>query len=153
MKKIALLPILIFLTAVVLFIAISNYKSPKDMDPKQATSNNKIVTNDEKTAGGSTPNTPTITTAPVVTAALDLIIISPVADSTVSESSVVVKGKVNPKAYVIINEYDLTPGKDGSFEQRVNLDEGENYISVVAYDDDGNSSERELLVVRTVEGI
>lgn len=152
MKKIALLPILIFLTAVALFIVISNYKSPKDKDPKQATAN-KMVTDDKKTTGGSTPNTPTITSAPVVTAALDLIIISPVADSTVSTSSVVVKGKVNPKAYVIINEYDLTPGKDGSFEQRINLDEGENYISVVAYDDDGNSSERELLVVRTVEGI
>lgn len=152
MKKIALLPILIFLTAVALFIAISNYKSPKDKDPKQATTN-KIVADDEKIAGGSTPNTPTVTTAPVVTAALDLIITSPVVDSTVSTSSVVVKGKVNPKAYVIINEYDLTPGKDGSFEQRINLDEGENYISVVAYDDDGNSSERELLVVRTVEGI
>lgn len=150
MKKIILLPILIFLTAIALFIAISNYKSPNEEEVKSTT--NKIASEEEKTGEETSVNTP-ITAAPVVSAELDLIITSPGADTTVNESAIIVKGKVNPKAYVIINEYDLTPGKDGSFEQRINLDEGENYISVVAYDDDGNSSERELLVVRTVEEI
>lgn len=151
MKKIILLPILISLTAIALFIAISNYKSPNE-EEVQSTTTNKIATEEEKTGEETSVNT-SITAAPVVSAELDLIITSPGADTTVNESVIIVKGKVNPKAYVIINEYDLTPGKDGSFEQRINLDEGENYISVVAYDDDGNSSERELLVVRTVEEI
>jgi hypothetical protein len=153
MKKIALLPILIVLTAATLFIAISNYQSPKETRVKPTTTNLPLQKSEELAEEKSTSNTPTSAPQSVVNATLDLVIMSPQSDTTVNATSITVKGTVNPKAYVIINEYDITPGKDGSFEQKIALDEGENYISIVAYDDDGNSSERELLVVRTVEEI
>lgn len=150
MKKTALLPILILLTAAVVVVVILNYKTPKEGTQKQ-TAANTATSKETKNTQRSSANSPLLTTSPVVNADINLIITSPAAAATVSESSVTVKGTVNPRAHVIINEYDLTPGKDGSFEQLITLDEGENYISVVAYDDDGNSSERELLIVRTVE--
>ena len=151
MKKIALLPILIVLTAATLFIAITNYQSPKETTIKQRVNDATPLENKQAAGEKSIASTPTLAPQRVVNATLDLVIMSPQSDTTVNASSVTVKGTVNPKAYVIINEYDITPGKDGSFEQRIALDEGENYISIVAYDDDGNSTERELLVVRTVE--
>lgn len=151
MKKIALLPILIVLTAATLFIAISNYQSPKEPNSKQRTDDTTPLKNEQLPGEKVITTTPTNTPQRAVNAMIDLVVISPQSDTTVNGSSITVKGTVNPKAYLIINEYDITPGKDGSFEQRIALDEGENYISIVAYDDDGNSSERELLVVRTVE--
>jgi hypothetical protein len=52
-----------------------------------------------------------------------------------------------------VNDQELTSNADGSFSTTVLLDEGENYISVVAYDEVGNSAERELLVTRNTAGL
>jgi len=84
---------------------------------------------------------------------LDLTISSPTSGAVVALTEIVVKGKVNPRANVIVNDEDIKLSIDGTFEKKLPIDEGDNYISVVAYDDLGNSAERELLITRTISGI
>lgn len=79
---------------------------------------------------------------------MNLIINSPQSNHATSQGSVQVEGITSPRAHVIVNEYELRADSRGSFSQRVSLDEGENYISVVAYTEEGAVAEKELLIVR-----
>ena len=81
-----------------------------------------------------------------------LVISNPPNNITTKESSVTVSGKTTPSATVMVNEYEMTAGKDGSFSKIVSLDDGENYISVVAYTANGDVAEQELKITKEVEG-
>jgi hypothetical protein len=59
-----------------------------------------------------------------------------------------VTGKTVPGANVIVNEYEMKADATGVFSRTVSLDEGENYISIVAYTDTGEVAETELMIVR-----
>lgn len=79
-----------------------------------------------------------------------LTVTAPPNNSTTSDSTVTITGTTTPGANVMINEYELTAGANGSFAKTVALDDGENYFSVVAYTAGGYVAEQELVVVKNV---
>ena len=60
--------------------------------------------------------------------------------------SVTVTGKSFPYAEVFINDTEIKADASGNFTAPVTLDEGENIISVMANDENGNSAEQEITV-------
>lgn len=93
------------------------------------------------------------TTAAVVSSQINLLISSPTSGVEVDSTSISVTGTTGKNVNVIVNEQELMSNADGTFKATVLLDEGENYISIVAYDELGNSAEREIMVTRTVSGL
>lgn len=75
-----------------------------------------------------------------------LAIVSPADKDTVSEPRVSVRGRTAPNAEVFINEVETRADASGNFSATVPLEEGENYILVVANDERGSFSEKELTV-------
>ena len=55
-------------------------------------------------------------------------------------------GKTIANGYIFINEQELKADVNGVFASATTLDEGENYILIVASDDLGNSVEKDILV-------
>jgi hypothetical protein len=114
---------------------------------------NKNANSSPNSAITSVPS-PTLALLPAPTLAvmsqINLIITSPESGSTVDGTSITVSGTTKPKIDVVVNDQELLSGADGSFNTSVTLDEGENYISIVAYDEDGNVAEREILIMRTM---
>lgn len=141
MKKTIIISLIL---SVILLVFV--FKSGSNKSPQQSTSQadvNETVINTLKTAIDTSSSSKS----------LDLVINEPISGTELQKSSIIIKGQVNPKAHVIVNETDVTLRVNGEFVQQVILDEGENYISIVAYDDEGNATERELLIIRTIEGI
>lgn len=141
MKKTIIVPLILG----VILLAFA-FKSGSNKSLQQSTSQTDIsetATNTSKTAQENS----------TYLKSLDLVIDEPLSGTEVQKDSISIKGRVNPKAHVIVNEADVTLGVNGEFDQQVTLDEGENYISIVAYDDEGNAAERELLIIRTIEGL
>ena len=66
--------------------------------------------------------------------------------SVITSSPVTVKGQTAPNASVFINELELQADNQGLFTAKLNLEEGINYIIIVANDVDGNFAEKELTV-------
>jgi hypothetical protein len=77
---------------------------------------------------------------------ITLKITSPSDGATVTSPAVTIKGVTIPNAEVSVNDKDVTAGATGSFAVSLTLDEGDNYISVVATDADGNAAETDLTV-------
>lgn len=93
--------------------------------------------------------TPTVapTTTPISTnAGLTLTVTSPTSGQTVTTSQITIRGKTAPLAEVFVNDVELKADASGNFSQGMTLEEGENYILVVANDTDGNFAEKELSV-------
>lgn len=82
---------------------------------------------------------------------LFLTISSPSGNQTVSDASIIIKGTTTPQTPVMINEFELTADSQGSFSKSLSLDEGENYINVVAYNSEGQVVEKELIVTKEVQ--
>lgn len=76
----------------------------------------------------------------------NFIVTSPVNNSTVKSSGIVVRGKSVPNADVFVNEKDTTSDSSGNFAVNYTLEEGDNYIIVGANDSYGNYKEQELHV-------
>ncbi len=72
---------------------------------------------------------------------------SPVSGTTISASSVVVRGQTTPGAEVSINDQDIKADANGNFTLSIALDEGENEIYVLANDSDGNVASQTLTVI------
>jgi len=79
--------------------------------------------------------------------ALFLTISSPQNKQTTKEASIFIKGKTLPRTPVMVNEFEIVSDSSGNFSQSVSLDEGENYISVVAYSPEGDAVEKELVIM------
>jgi len=77
---------------------------------------------------------------------ISLAIVSPANNVTVSNGSISVSGKTNPSATVFINELETKANSQGVFGGTVALDEGENILVIVAHNDEGDSTEQELIV-------
>lgn len=75
-----------------------------------------------------------------------LTVTSPVDNATVNSKTLVVKGKTKSKAEVFVNETETFADVNGNFSVNIQLDEGENYLLVLANDEDGNTLEQELMV-------
>ena len=95
---------------------------------------------------GLTPTAMPTTTPISTNAGLSLIVTSPTTGQTVTTAQVTIKGKTSPKAEVFVNDAELIADGSGNFSQVVVLEEGENYILVVANDADGNFAEKELSI-------
>ena len=81
-----------------------------------------------------------------IDAGLSLEITSPVDGTTVFNPNINVSGKTEAGADVFINEKELKADLQGNFIASLILEEGENIIVVTAGDDDGNYSERTLVI-------
>ena len=75
---------------------------------------------------------------------ITLTVSSPSNNTTVSNSSVTVKGKTVAAAEVFVNDSVTKADDNGNFSVTLSLEEGDNYILVVANDAAGNYSEKEL---------
>ena len=84
------------------------------------------------------------TSTPIV---IPLEIVSPKNIGSVSTDSIIVSGTTVPYADVMINNFEITADVKGKFTQTINLDEGENYISVIAYTESG-VAEKEIIILR-----
>lgn len=85
----------------------------------------------------------------VLSSGITLSVSLPVNNSTVSNSSLTVKGKTVAGAEVFINDTETKADTVGNFSATITLEEGDNYILVVANDAAGNYSEKELSVTYT----
>ncbi len=113
-----------------------------------------LVTPSEQTSpsmsavGTSTNAKATSTPAPTIppSTKIALSISSPSNGATVTKSSLKVKGKTTAGAEVFVNELETKADADGNFSVSITLDEGENFIIVMANDASGNVAEAELTV-------
>lgn len=77
---------------------------------------------------------------------LTLKIYQPQDGMVVNSASLTIKGKTSPFADVYINDRELKADSQGEFVTALVLDEGANSIIVVANDNQGNYTEKELTV-------
>ena len=140
MKKIFLFIIFIPLVLISIYLGFSQQKNMMNTKNEVDTPSVIVV---------AISPTPTIQ----ISNQINLILSSPAADTVINNSSILVSGTTGINVNVIVNDKELTSKNDGTFSVLVNLDEGENYISVVAYNDSGEIAERELLVTRTVSNL
>lgn len=77
---------------------------------------------------------------------ITLTVSSPANNSTVTDPSITVKGKTVANAEVFVNDIEIKADANGNFSVKLTLDEGDNYILVVANDINGNYSEKDLTV-------
>ena len=126
-----------FLIIIVLFAISLMYYQKKGLPI-----NNLPKPTDVEITGSSNSAIPT--TAPMEKIFLQ--VNEPKNNITVSNPIVNISGKTIPNAYIFINEQELKADANGRFESATTLDEGENYILIVASDDLGNSVEKDILV-------
>lgn len=142
MKK--YLPLLI--VAVVIFGAIVGLKkirNAQNISPI-APLTTTIIPNDQEDAVSPSPAlTGTVSRGSAIT----LVVTTPPDNSTVTTGSLIVRGKTVPGAEVFVNDAETKADSAGNFSATISLDEGENYILVVANDPQGNYSEKEITVI------
>lgn len=80
---------------------------------------------------------------------ITLTISTPSNNTTVSGNSLTVKGKTVAGAEVFVNDSETKADAGGNFSVILTLEDGENYILVVANDAVGNYSEKELNITYT----
>ena len=141
MKKGLLFLVLFFL----IFVGVYLYKKSPRLVPE------KNLFQNQTPVSPSTEKEKKLPTAEV-SQELILEVNQPKDKSTVNSSTITVSGKTSPGADVFINDKELKADSQGEFDTTLNLDEGENIITVVASDGQGNFSEKELTVFfETVE--
>jgi hypothetical protein len=117
-----------------------------------STSNPQAETNPMSVSTPPTSSSQAKTTTPASaapTSKVTLTIDNPRDGSTTSTPTVVLKGRTVPNAEVSVNETEIKATATGVFAVTVDLNEGENSISVLANDADGNYAETEVLVTYT----
>ncbi|OGG06784.1 hypothetical protein A2872_00950 [Candidatus Gottesmanbacteria bacterium RIFCSPHIGHO2_01_FULL_42_12] len=77
---------------------------------------------------------------------IKLIVSSPSDGSTVKTNKLSVKGVTMPLAEVFVNDLELKADTLGNFSGTLTLEEGDNPISIIAIDENGNYSEMELTI-------
>lgn len=148
MKKI--IPFLFFLPLVLLslYLGFSQWKGAKP----SITATNTARTDISPTQA-DVKALPVREEAVNVSTHINLVISSPESGSTTENSSVQVVGTAGKNITIMINDIELNTGANDEFKATVKLDEGDNYISIVAYDEEGNVAEREILITRSVSDL
>ena len=134
----------VFVTAAVLFIAFLaiallalKRDTPSTQSSKKSFLTNLIKTNDDPVKN--------VELMPL-TKQIPLNVSAPVNGTTVSTSSVSIKGTTIPNADVFINEIEMKANNQGQFSASYKLYEGENYLYISVNDQAGNYSEKDLIV-------
>ena len=144
-------PVVIGVIAIIAAGFLVRQYSMSRVTPLSSSGNNAMPTETQESAGtvetGATPIEEK--NAVVTSASISLAISSPANNITVTSSSLVVRGKTAPKAEVFVNDAETRADANGNFSVTLTLDEGENYILVVANDINGNFSEKELTITYT----
>jgi hypothetical protein len=145
------LPIVIGILVIIAAGFFVRQYSMSQVTPLSSSGNNAVPTETQEPVENiSITPIPTEKKTEVVTSsAISLAISSPTNNITVTSKSLVVRGKTIPKAEVFVNDAETRADDSGSFSVTLTLDEGENYILVVANDADGNFSEKELTITYT----
>ncbi|MDO8503423.1 MAG: Ig-like domain-containing protein [bacterium] len=130
----------VFIGAVLgLAIAFGIWRANQAFSPKE-----KIATE----TGALTPQEEEITEG-------QLVIAQPQNGALVSQDKITVKGSAQPGSMIVIltnsGEAVTTALLSGNFEQEVELAGGANQISVIAYDKDGNQSQKTVVIVYSTE--
>lgn len=86
------------------------------------------------------------TASEIAEKAIALDIYSPADNSTISNSKITVKGKTVSNAEVTVNDAEVRADNLGNFSVVLELEEGENFIFILANDESGNFSEKEILL-------
>lgn len=81
-----------------------------------------------------------------------LTITQPLNKSIIINQNISVSGKTTPNAEVAINDVDTKADINGNFSVNLMLDEGENIISVIGNDENGNYKEKEITVTYNPQG-
>lgn len=137
MKKLSLIGLLVLILIIVSGFNLLNNKNLNIKNP--------LIKNKTNTETTKTPNQNTSTTNNQALA-FPLEILEPSNQSTLVNSILLVKGKTVIDAEIFINDTELKADKNGLFSGTINLDEGENTISIIANDQNGNSVEKEITV-------
>lgn len=101
--------------------------------------------------------TPRITQTPTPTLAfrdtlikqIPLEIVEPTDNLESSRSALTIRGQTTPRAEVSVNDKETRANTQGVFTVYYTLEEGENYLLIVATDEEGNYSEKEIIVTYT----
>lgn len=132
------LPIAIGVACVgVLLIVVSQYRTRQS--PPVVSGVVPVASSEPSPVAGSSASLQSFTLA----------IGSPADGSTVSSSSVIVKGRTSAGAEVFVNDSEVRADANGNFSVKLTLEEGDNYILVVANDASGNYTEKELTITYT----
>lgn len=101
----------------------------------------------KKTAPLTVTPTATGPTTKVATPSSVLLVVStPIEKSVVKTPLVKVSGQSLPNATITVNEVETKADASGNFSTNLKMDEGENPINVMAFDDEGNSNAMDLTV-------
>lgn len=141
MKK----PILPILLAVAALVALGVLISVRMKNSQLLPSSPEVGMNETIT----TSVTPVPTTSTSIASEISLTVSSPANNAVVKSATIVVRGKTSPNAEVFVNDEETKANSSGNFSVRLTLEEGENYILVVANDAQGKFSERELTITYT----
>ncbi|MFH0773643.1 MAG: hypothetical protein V1922_05025 [bacterium] len=147
MRKI--IPFLLFLPLLILSLSIGFFQ----LRSKNVKTTAISPTVSSSSRGAELSISPTSTQAVENDNQINLNITSPVSGTSTDATTITIIGSTQANVSVVINDAEITANKDGSFKTNVALDEGENYISVVAYNDLGNIAEREITITRTISGL
>jgi hypothetical protein len=141
MKKAFLLLLLLIAVGLVGYLVFP--KSGELTGTVKKVANNILPTGmtDESQAGQSAS-----TGSTEISEGLTLAITAPTDKSTVDNQALQVIGKTSPNSEVFINDQEGKADSTGNFFINVSLDEGENVLTVVVNDQDGNYAEKELTV-------
>lgn len=123
----------------------------KKSNPPQSSAINKLKAPDNLSGESNNSNEKTQTQQNSILPAeskdeISLAISQPADNQTTTSSSITLKGKTVSNAEVSVNSFDFKADAQGNFSSVVMLDEGENQISVVVVDGNGQSAEKDLTV-------
>lgn len=75
-------------------------------------------------------------------------ITSPHDGDTVDQNPITITGKTDADVHVTVNDFWAISNDNGTFSYRLNLQDGDNHIKVVATDDAENKAEKEITIKR-----
>lgn len=129
---------------VILIVIVFSYSQKNDPTIKKILDSK----NEKKTESITSENKPTSSIPKIadVSEEISLQVDEPKNNITVNNPIINISGKTIANAYIFINEQELKADINGNFTSATTLEEGENYILIVASDDLGNSVEKDILV-------
>jgi hypothetical protein len=143
-----------FAVAVIIVLAVGFYlfTSKISKNPGSGTLTTENTQNVSPTGvvppNGTSTESAKVTPTPNVNQ-ITLTVTAPADNATVTSPNLTVRGVTKPGAEVSVNETDVVANGNGNFSANITLEEGDNYIVVVAVDVDGQVAEAELTATYT----
>lgn len=120
------------------------WNSNKANSENKATGKNQLTTLPTSPAKASPTPSPEISQ----TGEMFITIATPVEGQAINTATIVVKGRTNPNADVGVNDKDTTANGNGDFSTTIDLSLGENEITAIATNENGDFAEKTVTVSR-----